>query len=61
MSYDVLGFLDGLSPPLWYRCYYQRFKQAQPKMCHSSKVEDGVKITLSLLTSIFLEKKLQDF
>ena len=30
------------------------FKQAQPKMCHSPKVDDGVKNNFSLFGPIFL-------
>ena len=31
------------------------FKQAQPKMCHSPKIEDGVDIFFVLLGLIFLD------
>ena len=40
-----------------YILVYLRVKQAQPKMFHSPKVENGVEIYLFLLWSIFLEKK----
>ena len=37
-----------------------RFKPAQPKMCHSPKVEDGVENCFFLLGPIFLDNFFED-